>query len=357
MRWLIITMGLLLTACSENGPAPVADAAVQPVKLHLVTHTQDTKSRRFPAVVEAAQVAQLAFRVAGEVREFPVKPGNKVERGDLIAKLDPTDYQLVVDQAAARYKLAEAQFKRTQNLVDQGVISQQQFDEVKSNLGVARANLETAKANLSYTELRAPFAGTIAHVYVERFETVQPQLPIATLQLSNAIDVSIRVPENLFARVQRNTDYRPTVIFTAAPKQSFTAQLKEWDSTADPATNTYRVVFTMPMPSGINLLPGMSATVVVDVDAISAAVESGFVVPTAAVFSPATEQPEAGYFVWRYLPESKKVQLTPVTIGGVTNNGIEIVSGIDSGDQIVVAGVHELHDNQRVRAWVKERGL
>src|SRR5690606_281156 len=116
-------------------------------------------------------------------------------------------------------------------------ISPQQFDEVKSNLDIARANLETARANVRYTELRAPFAGTIANVLVERFETVQPQRPIATLQMDDAIDVSIRVPENLFARVQRDVDYQPDVIFPVAPERTFPATLKEWDSAADPATN------------------------------------------------------------------------------------------------------------------------
>jgi RND family efflux transporter MFP subunit len=263
----------------------------------------------------------------------------------------------VLDQAQARFELAQAQFSRTENLVEQGVISPQQFDEVKSNLDVARANLETARTNVRYTELRAPFAGTIAHVFVERFETVQPQRPIATLQMGNAIDVSIQVPEGLFARVQRQLDYQPDVIFAAAPEQRFKATLKEWDSTADPATNTYKVVFTLPTPANLNVLPGMSAVVAVDANAVSQRAEHSLVVPTTALFSPPSESPEQGHFVWVFDAQSETVQRRQVTVLALTNDGVEISSGLSAGERIVAAGVHALQNGQQVREWVKERGL
>ncbi|GAB3289104.1 efflux RND transporter periplasmic adaptor subunit [Pseudidiomarina andamanensis] len=346
-----------LVGCGDVAETAAREEIVQPVKLHTVNFSDDQRLRQFPAVVEAAQVAQLAFRVGGEITEFPVKAGNEVKQGELIAKLDPTDYQLVLDQAQARFELAQAQFRRTENLVEQGVISPQQFDEVKSNLEVARANLETARANVRYTELRAPFAGTIAHVFVERYETVQPQRAIATLQMNNAIDVSIRVPEGLFARVQRNTNYQPDVIFAAAPELKFKATLKEWDTTADPATNTYKVVFTLPTPENLNVLPGMSAMVSVDAQAVSQQRDAALIVPTSALFSPSTKAPEHGHFVWVYDAKTQRVNQREVTVRALTNRGAEIIEGLEAGEQIVIAGVHAISDKQRVRPWVKERGL
>ena len=358
VTWSLLAVAVLSTsACSPAPEAAAPTAVAQPVKLMTVSYGQGERIRRFPAVVEAAQVAQLAFRVAGEITEFPVKAGHDVSQGQLIAKLDPTDYQLVLDQAQARFELAQAQFTRTENLVAQGVISPQQFDEVKSNLEVARANLETAKANVRYTELRAPFAGTVAHVFVERYETVQPQQAIATIQLSNAVDVSIRVPESLFARVQRQTDYQPDVIFAAAPERRFKATLKEWDATADPATNTYKVVFTLPVPTDLNVLPGMSAALEVDASAIAQQAATAIIVPSSAVFSPATQAASSGHAVWVYQPEAGVVELRSITIGAVTNHGIEVTAGLVDGEQIVVAGVHALTDQQQVRPWTKERGL
>lgn len=358
VRRLILIAGLAtLTACSEAPAQQESESVVQPVKLFTVGSKAEARYREFPAVIEAAQVAQVAFRVAGEIIAFPGQPGVQVKRGDLIAKLDPSDYQLMVDQAQARFELANAQYQRTKDLVAEGVISPQQFDEVKANLEVSRANLETAKANLNYTELRAPFAGTIAHTFVENYETVQPQRPIATLQMDDAIDISINVPEQLFARVQRRTDYQPEVRFTAKPEQVYLARLKEWDSTADPATNTYKVVFTMPTPQDFNVLPGMSASVRVDSSAVSAGAEQGVYVPTSAVFSATTASPQAPPRVWVYEPNGQQVFAREVSTGSVTGESIEIIDGLRSGEQIVVAGVHALKDGQRVRPWVKEPGL
>ncbi|RUO41743.1 efflux RND transporter periplasmic adaptor subunit [Pseudidiomarina aestuarii] len=350
---------LLLVGCSDGAPANAVEPVIQPVKLHTVTTGDGQRLRDFPAVVEAAQVAQLAFRVGGEIQAFPARAGTDVEQGDLIARLDPTDYQLVVDQAQARYDLALAQYQRTENLVEQGVISPQQFDEVKANLEVSRANLETAKANLQYTELRAPFAGVIAHVFVENFETVQPQRQIATLQMSDAIDISIRVPESLFARVQRNTNnnYQPDVIFAADPEQAYPATLKEFDTTADPATNTYKVVFTLPSPTEFNVLPGMSATLRVDMDAVSQQLTNALLVPTTALFSPSEVEQAQGYFVWVYNDQLGTVAKRAVETGAVTNQGVEITSGLSAGEQVVTAGVYQLNEGQRVRPWLRERGL
>ncbi|RUO62511.1 efflux RND transporter periplasmic adaptor subunit [Pseudidiomarina insulisalsae] len=356
----LLILTLLLTAVAGCSDAPAQQETVQtvqPVKLFTVGSGSTQSYREFPAVIEAAKVARLAFRVGGEITEFPALPGTDVAKGDLIARLDPTDFQLLVDQAQARYELAQAQYNRTENLVEQGVISPQQFDEVKANLQVSKANLETAKANLRYTELRAPFAGTIAHVFVEAFETVQPQRPIATLQMNHAIDISINVPEQLFARVQRRTDYQPQVLFAAAPGQTFRASLKEWDATADPATNTYKVVFTMPAPTTFNVLPGMSATVRVDPSAVASQPSSGLLVPTSAVFSDTKKQVSAPYQVWVFDPQQQTVHPRTVEVGTVTDAHIEIISGLAEGEQIVVAGVYALREGQRVRPWVKEPGL
>lgn len=358
-RTLVLGVSLLLLSGCDSAPAVQQQTnSVQPVKLLTVGTTEQQRFREFPAVIEAAQVAQVAFRVGGEIIEFPAKQaGTLVAQNDLIAKLDPTDFQLVVDQAQARFELADAQYQRMKNLVEQGVVSPQQFDEAKANLEVSRASLETARANLRYSELRAPFAGTIANVFVEPFETVQPQRPIVTLQMDGAIDISIRVPEQLFARVQHKLDYQPEVTFSARPELTFRATVKEWDATAEPTTNTYKVVFTMPTPTEFNVLPGMSATVRVDTFEVSTRAQNGVFVPTNAVFSDSTTAIASGHRVWVYDAATQRVEQREVQLGVVTDASIEVLAGLTPGEQIVVAGVHALTNNQRVRPWVKERGL
>jgi RND family efflux transporter MFP subunit len=355
MRWfkifLTVVAAATVVACSEKAEVSEEQQA-RPARLMQVNEANGPRLREFPAVVEAAKVAQLTFRVAGEVIELPARPGTEVKQGELIARLDPTDYQLAVDQAKAQYELALSQYERNKVLVSEGVMSEGQFDQIESELAVAKSNYETAKANLRYTELTAPFDGVIANLAVEAYENIQAKQPIVTLQISNAIDISINVPEKLFAKVKKQTDYQPEVRFDAAPGFTYPAHLKEWDSQSDGATNTYEVVFTLPKPQDINVLPGMTATVIVDINEVLRSSQIGIVVPAKAVF---TESRDASY-VW-VVSDDMRVQKRKVNVGPMTNDGLTVLDGLEAGEIIVVAGVHQLKENQQVREWQRERGL
>src|SRR5690554_8058314 len=113
MRTSVIVLAFVaLVGCSPQAEQAAVEPLVQPVKLYAVNDSAGERMRTFPAVVEAAQVAQLAFRVGGEIQAFPAKAGHEVAQGDLIAQLDPTDYQLVLDQAQARLELAQRSEER-----------------------------------------------------------------------------------------------------------------------------------------------------------------------------------------------------------------------------------------------------
>jgi len=350
-----------LTACSEE-PAKPTEQQPRPVQLITVGASADSEIRRFPAVVAATQTADLTFRVGGEIIELPWRPGHEVEQGDLIAALDPTDYELAAAQARARAELAQAQYDRLAQLINQNVISQAQFDEANAELAVARANLNTANANVGYTRLRAPFNGVIANLHVDVFENVGPQQPIVTLHVDDMIDVSIQVPERLFAQVRRDTDYQPDIIFDSLPNQVYQGQIREWDRIADPATNTYRVVFTLPKPAEGNILPGMTATVVIDAAQVLPQHQQRLSVPISALFSPAgSELSEQVRMVWVYTPAAQQnrghISARRVTIGAASSSDVMIVQGLEPGEHVVIAGVHQLHEGQTVRPWIRERGL
>ena len=358
----VFILTILLSACSEQA----SDAHVtQPRPVHLldVSGEQQGQLRRFPAVVEATQTAELAFRVGGELRALPLRPGQSVEQGQLVAELDPADFELVVEQAEAQAELVRGQFQRSQRMLEQAIISQADFDQNRADLRVAEANLRSAQTNLEYTRLKAPFAGVIAQVHVENYENVAPQQAVMTLQVDGYIDVSIQVPERLFARVRRDLDYQPDVVFDGIPNQRYSASIREWDRSADAATNTYRVVFTLPAPEGVNILPGMTATVLIDAARMTERLQDLLVLPSGAVFAPEHKPLQPGLaYVWVYQPDSDAsaqgvVVLRQVQIANMTNQGVEIVSGLEVGERVVQAGVHHLTEGQGVTPWIRERGL
>lgn len=362
IRLTVVMFALLplLSAC-----APVDEQGEttppRPVKLLTVDDQRDAAVRRFPAVVEATQTAAMAFRVAGEVTELPYRPGQQVKANDKVAALDARDYELALEQAAARAELVQSQHQRNQQLLKQELISQAQFDQSRADERVAEAELNVARTNLEYTQLRAPFDGVIANLHVEKHENIAPQQTIMTLQADALIDVSIQVPERLFAHVRRDLDYQPDVLFDGLPGRYFKAQVREWERTADAATNTYRVVFTLSAPQELHVLPGMTASVLIDTEQMTAQEPSVVMLPAAAVFAPDDQPLRADTaYVWLYEGDNDgngKVRLHQVGVGDMTNDGVQITDGLTPGDQVVEAGVHHLRDGQAVQPWVRERGL
>ncbi|WP_157982831.1 efflux RND transporter periplasmic adaptor subunit [Aliidiomarina minuta] len=362
---LRLTLSLFAGLLLATGCSPVeevdGDPAPRPVNLLTVADDSSSQIRRFPAVVEATQTAELAFRVGGEVDTLPFRPGQSVDAGELVAALDAQDYELAVEQASARAELLDAQHRRNQRMKQQDLISPAEFDQSQADLRIAEAELNRAQTNLEYTRLKAPFAGVVASLHVEKHENVSPQQPILTLQVDNLIDVSIQVPERLFARVRRDLDYQPDVLFDGLPGQFFKASIREWDRVADPATNTYRVVFSLPAPANVNILPGMTATVLIDAHLMTQDIQSSLLVPASAVFAPDDKPLQPGIaYVWLYHSDNDDdghVKLHPIRIGDMTNDGLQVIEGLQPGDRVVHAGVHHLSDGQRVKPWVRERGL
>ncbi len=348
---------LYLTACTDAGPGPVT-VPERPVKLYTVTDSGSGAVRQFPAVVEPTERASLTFRVSGKLVQLVARPGQMVQKGDLLAKLDDTDFRLKQDQAAARYELAHTQFIRAEQLIAQKLVSQAAFDEAKAQLQVAQADLSTAQTALSYTRLEAPFAGNISRLLVENHENVAAQQPIMELQVRDQVDVVIQVPEDVISNVRKDFDYQPEVVFDSHPQYRYRARIREWDTRADPATNSFKVVFSMATPQEFNVLAGMTANVIAEVSQISAVYTAAVFIPASALFMPGEQALGSQQsYVWVYQGDTGTVSKRPVSVSSLTSAGVAVTSGLSAGEQVVSAGVQQLTEGQKVRPWVRERGL
>jgi RND family efflux transporter MFP subunit len=355
--WMLMVTQLGLVACSK-APETSSEVVVRPVKLFQITDQQSGAIRQFPALVEPTENARLTFRVAGKLTALEVRPGQNVSRGQLLARLDQTDFNLKQQQAQAKYQLAKAQFDRAASLISQKLVSQAMFDEAKAQLQVAEADLKTSETNLSYTEMRAPFSGTVSRSLVENHENVAAQQAVLELQVRDMVDVVIQVPEDVIASVRKDIEYQPDVVFDSYPALRYKASIKEWDTRADTATNSFKVVFSMATPKEFNVLSGMTANLIADLSKFTSLDVSALRVPATAVFA-ANDQPvdHPERFVWVYQPDSQQVQRRAVKTGRLTADGIEIESGLAVGEQVVTAGTQQLTEGQKVRPWQRERGL
>lgn len=354
-----IAMITILNACGGDKDEVKADV-IRPAKMMFVGDPLSGAQRVYPAEVEAGDRSEQAFRVSGELVSLPAKAGLNVKQGDLLAQLDPADFKLRLDEQQARYDLAKVQFDRTDTLVKQQLIPKSDFDKAKSNLLSAQADLKLAKANLSYTELRAPFDGRVSKVNVKNHESIRQHEVVLVMQTVDNIDITFNLSENVLSKIKKGEGKktRPKVIFDTYPDKTYIASVKEFDSEADPQTRSYKVTLIMPSPTEFIALPGMSANVHLDFSKLVDTSNAQLVVPVEAVFSPENENVKSKvYKVWKVDKETMQATGTQVSIGQINQQNIEIKSGLNSGDQIITAGVNFIKEGQKVKPWVKESGL
>ena len=349
---------LTLTAClPEAEPiVPPADI-IRPVKIVTVGNQNNHSLRTFPATVEGVKETELAFRVSGQIIKRPIRAGQEIKKGTLIAQLDPKDFKTQVADKEARYNLAKAQYDRAAKVVKKGHVSKAEFDVRKAEMLAAKAALKQAKDNLSYTKIYAPFSGEVAKTYADKHEFVDKKQAIVMMQSADNVYIALQVPEQVIAMVDDPDEaekVKTKIIFDSHPEQTFLASFHEIDTQADPATRTYKVRLILSKPKKFTVLPGMSAKAIVNLNKISNQTKKTLTIPASCVFK---SEADGLQYVWLYDEETQQVQKRAIQLGELTETGIEILDGLKTGEQVVAAGVHQIRDNMQVRPLVNERGL
>lgn len=359
LRLLTLVMTLSILAACNDEPEVVSEPVVRPVKLFTITDQNSNRYRSFPAKVVASEATELSFRLPGELVELPVHEGQEVAQGDVIARLDDNDLINQLTQAQANYELAKAEFKRKQNLYAENIISKSSFEQAQTALTANEVALKLAKDNLQHATITAPFSGRIGRVFVENHQFVQAKQPIVLLQSIDAIDVQLELPESVGANIRedaKGSGYKPEVRFQSVPERVFYAQYKEHSTEPTPGTQSYRVTLSMVKPKTLPILPGMTASVTIDLQAITHLVDQKLlVVPHTAVMK---DDATGKTLVWKFDEATQSVQPVEVLLGELTDNGIQIkADALSAGDKIVIAGVYELRAGQKVKELIKPRGL
>ena len=346
----------LLSGCTKE-PPPKPPTLVKAMQ---VVGADDLSKTVFPGRASAGQEANLSFRVAGPLVELPVSVGDKVAAGDLIARIDPNDYQVTLNSAQAQlqsiraaYTAAENDYQRVMSTFreDPGATSQRAVDASRALRDQALAQVssveslvQTATDRLGYTDLLAPFAGEVVETYVENFETVLPMRPIARLLDPSSIELTVSVPENLIGY----GDYviSITVSFNALPGVSIPATIKEIGREATQATRTYPVTLVMAQPEGGEILPGMAGEATIEARLPEGTGRTGITIPATAMFAGSDIEVTN---VWVIDPATNSLSRRAVETGRLSSSGMLITAGLEAGEWIVVAGTHSLSDGQEVK--------
>jgi RND family efflux transporter MFP subunit len=350
-KLLLIPPALFLLAACDGAPPPQAVETTRPVKTLVVEGSASSGVRRYPARIDAGSKAELAFRVPGTVQELVVKEGDPVAEGQVVAVLDAKDYQIVVNDRQATFDNAKKNFDRAKELIEKGHISKMDYDRLEAESKSARAALDAAQQDLSYTRLRAPFSGTVARRHIEQFEEVQARQPILDLQDVSQLEVKFDVPESQIRTLRRSdTDKQlrdqiaVTVSFDNVPGQSFPLSFREIATKADAQTQTFQVTYGMERPAEVRILPGMTANVSVDLSRVTMSDGEVFAVPVSAIVGDYKLDPQA----WVVDEKTMTVSPRPVKVGNMTGRDIQVLEGLNPGDRIVVAGTPFLAGGMKV---------
>lgn len=397
---------LVAPGCTE----PAAEQAVRPVRAIKVGDMEALQGRWYPGRAEAAGEVELSFRVSGPLVTLPVNVGDTLKKGDLVAAIDPTDFQTALDlakgnleraksellamqrgarpeeveqlnaalaEARAIAVAAQAEFERNTELLPSKAISKSQYDlslaqrdRTVAQVKIAEANLEIgrvgarpedlqakqgeiqalqatvadAENRLRYTSLLAPFDCNVAARYVENFQTIQANQPIARLLDSTRIEVTVQLPESVISLVPLVQDV--TCQFDALPGQEFSGQITEAGTEASQTTRTYPVTIQIDQLQDAKIHPGMAGRVRGNPRESGVEHPVMLVVPVDAVFA---SGPEKQSRVWVFDETSQTVTRRSVKTGELTTGGIRVLDGLQVGEWVVTAGLRTLEDGQKVR--------
>lgn len=352
---LIVACLVLISACGGDGDQQANQAdVIKPAKIAIARSHLYEPVKALPAVTEATQNSQLAFRVSGQLIDFPVRAGQRIKKGEVIARLDDADYLNTLADRKARHQLAQADFERQKTLYEKNHVAKSALDVARSAFKAAAAALNQAQDDVSYTTLYAPYDGRIGRVHVENFENVLAQEPIAQFQSDEDMAVVFNVPERLLVVLNReNTDGgHVTVQFDSLPGRTFDAWYREHETLPDAATQSFKVKVVMQRPEGVNMLPGMTATVFIDLSKVYAdQITSTVLVPVEAVF-----EDQGRTWVWM-LDAQNTAHKTAVTTQGIEGDNVRLAEGLTDGARVIAGGVLYVREGQKVRPIVKERGL
>jgi multidrug efflux system membrane fusion protein len=355
-RWTLaasLVMALWVAGCEKPAPPP---AAIRPVRVMKVADVQEFVGRPHAAQAVANEEVDLSLRVGGPLIELPVKAGDRIKKGDVLARIDPRDYEVKIrtiegELAAVEAKLKDAniEFEMVKKLVAQEAAAAREVDRKKAMVDLyagqkvaTEGKLEAARDELSYTRLLAPFDGMIATTYVDNFQTVQAKERVVRLLDLTRVKVQIDLPEKVMPALVYVKEINCT--FQAIPGRQFPARIHEVANEASRLTRTYRVTLIMDQPKDAEILPGMTGEVRGKAELPANAGESGFEILPSALFQ--GEDGKAS--VWLFDEAARKVKRQPVTTVRLNDNSV-LVQGLAPGQLVVTAGAHFLKEGQEVR--------
>ncbi len=338
--FLLVLLGFPLSGCSspaQSEEAPAVEKKEAPatnVRTLIVTPRSMTEHITLSGGTIADKDVTHAAEKAGKIEYLAVDYGDRVKKGQLLARIDTAMAKAQRDQAKASYELAEKTLLRLQKLRTDDLISQQQLDEAETRKISAKAALDIAEVNLDQSQVYSTVDGFVARRYVERGEYVGPGQAIVQIVDFKTIVITADLPENQVPLVKRG---QPVTVRIDALGEEFQGNIYVVMPAAHPVSRTFEIRIKVPNPD-YKILVGMAARVSI----ASQVHENAIVVPQDAVIE---EKHRRTVFVAKDgIAEQRTVELGPTE-----NNRVLLLSGVAPGDALIVEGHRDIFAGQPIR--------
>lgn len=353
-RWLLMAIGLVaggLTAAVSAGGSKAAlkDPRLQSPRVEIFeAEAAGSNNRTFTGIVEARVQSDLGFRVGGKILERSVNMGQRVQKGQVLMRLDSEDLNLSlaaqqanVEAARAKYIQTKADEARFAALVKSRAVSRQEYDQAREALDTAKAQLDAAEAQArvsnnssEYAVLLADADGVIVRTLSEPGQVVAAGQTVIQLAHDGPREALINLPEGV----------RPDLGTTASARlygqeQTYQAKLRELSDAADPASRTFAARYVL---EGEAASAPLGSTVTITLVTKQTSGDQSVRVPVGAVYDRGS-----GPGVW-IVDGKSEVKFRSVTIASIGQEEVVVSHGVETGEKVVALGAHLLHEGQVV---------
>lgn len=322
------------SSCGDNKKTTQIDDGIK-VKVIAAGEVAADGDYNYSGTVEEETATSLSFQAMGIITHLNANIGDRISKGQLIATIDPTTSRNAFDMAHAVRVQAEDGYRRMKLLHDKGSLSDVKWVEAQSQLQQAVASENIAKKALGDCRLFAPVDGVVSEKLVEQGQNVAPGQPILKIATINILNVKVSIPESEMAAVSKKQNV--DIIVPALNDRHYTGHVVEKGVIADPITRSYAVKVRV---HGLDnqLLPGMVTKV-----AIKNVTENNSIVIPANLLQLADNN---SYFVW--INDGGKAAKRMVAIGDYTSRGVQIISGLEYGTQIITEGQQKVCNGTKI---------
>jgi RND family efflux transporter MFP subunit len=338
----------MLAGCGDGSELVQQEEQATVVQLTEVKTAAGENTFNFPAKVMAKSTVDLSFLVGGRLDTVNLPEGQFVKKGSLLARLDPKPFQRAVRMAEVRLKQTKLELERVKTIAIKGIGSEQSVDNAQVSYDLAEIDLENARADLDYSSLRAPFNALVSKRLIENKGFIKAGTAIARLQDLSSIHFKFDVPERVISNYNRNQVSFATAYIDGAIDKTFKIEYVEHSTEPNPVSQTYEVVYAMDAPKGLDITPGVRATVAISGDANSMPIVLG--VPINALMTGS----DNSFYVWVVDKETMRINKIQVTVGPMASGWVVVLNGLDPGQTVVSAGVSQMTEGQLVRPFVKQ---